>query len=139
MHPDGKTQQHRNAYLVTAYYENIPHVIPDFPDPTGKQFTVCLCFREGFKRKKQRTQMFSTPDSGRWAQSHNEGQGCSSGLQLDRRAAAHDLPWTPRPAARHQAQGHSRGQLCLRAETGLTFNPEPCDCLAPLPLVCFCP
>lgn len=48
---------------------------------------------------------------------------------------------TPRPAAPlARAPGClwlGSGQVCLQAETGLTFNPELLDCLACLPLVMF--
>lgn len=106
----------------------------DFPDQLENNSTVYLYFGEGLKKKACK---FSALDSGGWTRSRHGGQGRSSGLQLTAGRQC-DLPWTPRPAAHHRAQGHSRVQLCLRAEAGLTFNLELLDCLAPLPLVCFC-
>lgn len=64
-------------------------------------------------------------------------------------AGAQSSPWTrqdstehrprprrpPRSAAPPEGTGVRWVQLRLQAETGLTFNPELLDCLAPLPLV----
>lgn len=63
-------------------------------------------------------------------------------------AGAQSSPWTrqdstehrpPQKAAQASCPPEGTGvrwvQLRLQAETGLTFNPELLDCLAPLPLV----
>lgn len=66
------------------------------------------------------------------------GGGWSSELPLDQ-TGQHEAPAPPRrpprPAACPEGTGVRWVQLRLQAETGLTFNPELLDCLAPLSLV----